>query len=59
MTMRLIRAATSCSLYSAAMAAYAWSGTCVSASVVTFSVKASAARSRSVKNGVSRQADSA
>src|SRR5215475_8295479 len=58
-TSRLTRAATSAGWYSAANSAYASVGTRVWASSVTDSVKASAARSRAVKNGVSRHAGSA
>ena len=58
-TRRLTSAATSSGWYWAATSAYASAGTWVWASSVTDSVKASAARSRAVKNGVSRQAGSA
>ncbi len=53
-TRRLTSAAISSGRNPAATSAYASAGTCVWASSVTDSVKASAARSRAVKNGVSR-----
>src|SRR5262249_9541497 len=58
-TSRLTSAATSSGWYSAATSAYASAGTGVWASCVTDWVQASAARSRAVKTGVSRQAGSA